>query len=730
MSLILNRNNTNFLYELFNTLKTLKPTQPYDFLTYYQYLTHEYFTKMSTGTRGLLIYHTMGMGKTLLAVAIAMTTIGIDDVNSENNNNIFDPIILSSLSLHSNFIKDIKFYIKLRTTNDPTFKLGILPDDELTKWINKKFKFVTLKASNMLKQLSHAATFDDVLDMDLDNKLNDLLNLETIDGKLLIVDEAHNLFRAITNGSKNAIRLYELIMKSTNIRLLFLTGTPIAKNPFELVPAFNMLGGYYKGNDENNLLPEKYTDFIKYFVDENTNSIKNKNKFQNRIQGMVSYISHTSNIGLRSDMTVDNKNINVNIDDNKNDNKNTKQTYPEIGDFPTELSLIIRPTYMTDKQYMAYVLAREKEKNESSKLQKFEKMQTDPMMIPGKGATSTYRIRSRQISNYYAEGITHSMPINTIPLDKTTSPKFEAMLKDINASPGITMIFSQLLQMSGLSVFARYLLHEGFNKYGNEKINNITNKKSKTFAFISGDMSNEERERVRAILNSPKNAHGEIISIILISEAGAEGLDLKNIRTVLFMEPQWTDLKFNQVKFRAIRKGSHDLLLPEERNVQIILYLALAPKSIATVTEQTLIEYRSDKKPLPLDATTDVVIWINSKRNDKLINSFTEALQEVSIECYVNGYNNCRMCNPTNTTLFEWNLRRDMSQGDPCNQLEKKSRALNKIIINTNTYYWEPNDKSPFKFSIYYYDTIINSYKQMTEDDIRFLEIIEVLENK
>jgi len=40
----------------------------------------------------------------------------------------------------------------------------------------------------------------------------------TLDDCLLIVDEAHNLFNAITNGSKNAVGLYDLILKAKNLK--------------------------------------------------------------------------------------------------------------------------------------------------------------------------------------------------------------------------------------------------------------------------------------------------------------------------------------------------------------------------------------------------------------------------------------------------------------------------------------------------------------------------------
>lgn len=766
---IMNRQNTNFMYELFNWLKELKIESEWDFLTYYQYLTKYFYTKIDIGTRGMLIYYTMGMGKTILAVAIAMAL-------SE-----YDPILLSSVSLHENFINTIKQFIKMKTKNDPSFKLGTMDDSDLNKWILKKFKFVTLKASNMMNQLSLAANnldklneeiaidikndmkankktsrvnefteqkFDDPFDgeMNIDSKLKELISLDSLDGKLLIVDEAHNLFRSITNGSKNGIILYDLIMKSKNMKILFLTGTPIAKDPFELVPCFNMLGGYYDQEDKQDaarnerlVLPERYNDFYKYFVDEKTNLVKNKSKFQNRIVGLVSYVSHTSHIGERSNIdlkTVDIKSI----------------------EFPKENPLIIRYVNMDDTQYVAYLLARETEKKEALKKSKYMPLHIDPLTIPGRGSSSTFRIRSRQISNFWMKGLDFKKNVvNDVSPELTESPKFKQMLLDTNKEEGIGMVFSQLLHMCGLESYAKYLQHNGWSQFdiknqakrnltlvnGGEKSNEKADDKNptkdprvKSYAFISGDMDQYTREEIRKILISPNNMNGEIISLILISQAGAEGLDLKNIRYIQFIEPPWTKSYFEQVKFRGIRGNSHIMLPPEKRNVNVYLYLSVRPKQLEVIFQKekkirgekvvdSTTEYTPQHFHSDFEDTTDVVIWNNSSRIDITIKDFESTIQNASIECFINGGEHCHMCNPTSQELFVWNIKNDLFNKDPCVALKEIKKKLNKIIINNTDYYWEPNTESVFKYSVYYFDKKINNYKRMPESDILFMTVVE-----
>ena len=69
-----------------------------------------------------------------------------------------------------------------------------------------------------------------------------------------------------------------------------------------------------------------------------------------------------------------------------------------------------------------------------------------------------------------------------------------------------------------------------------------------------------------------KNLHGEVIKVIIISRAGGEGLDLKNIRQVHIMEPWYNLNRTEQVIGRAVRTCSHKNLDFKNRNVELYLY--------------------------------------------------------------------------------------------------------------------------------------------------------------
>jgi hypothetical protein len=63
------------------------------------------------------------------------------------------------------------------------------------------------------------------------------------DNKVVIVDEVHNLISRMVGGGVVGNRVYELIMRSSNCKLVCMSGTPVINTPYELAILFNMLRG-------------------------------------------------------------------------------------------------------------------------------------------------------------------------------------------------------------------------------------------------------------------------------------------------------------------------------------------------------------------------------------------------------------------------------------------------------------------------------------------------------
>jgi hypothetical protein len=61
--------------------------------------------------------------------------------------------------------------------------------------------------------------------------------------KVLVIDEIHNLTASMVGGGFNGPKLYELIMRAKNLKIVLLSGTPVINYAFELGLMMNMLRG-------------------------------------------------------------------------------------------------------------------------------------------------------------------------------------------------------------------------------------------------------------------------------------------------------------------------------------------------------------------------------------------------------------------------------------------------------------------------------------------------------
>ena len=185
------------------------------------------------------------------------------------------------------------------------------------------------------------------------------------------------------------------------------------------------------------------------------------------------------------------------------------------------------------------------------------------------------------------------------------SSKIKSICNNILKSEGIVLIFSEYID-GGLVPIALALEELGFTKYGNhslfktppipqidaiqyksrgqfEEINAMERREEPLqnknrfnpakYAMITGDKmySPDNLSDIKTI-TSNDNINGEKVKVVLISLAGAEGIDFKNIRQVHILEPWYNMNRIEQIIGRAVRNCSHKELKFKERNVQVYLY--------------------------------------------------------------------------------------------------------------------------------------------------------------
>ncbi len=179
------------------------------------------------------------------------------------------------------------------------------------------------------------------------------------------------------------------------------------------------------------------------------------------------------------------------------------------------------------------------------------------------------------------------------------SNKIKAICKAIydektnRVSEGIILIYSAYID-GGLIPLALALEEMGLTRYGGKSLfaepptdpvdvrsflplgeakEDRKNFMPATYTMITGDprLSPNNDAEVKAI-TSENNLLGERIKVVLISQAGSEGLDFKAIRQIHIMEPWYNMNRIEQIIGRGVRNFSHKDLPFEKRNVQIFLH--------------------------------------------------------------------------------------------------------------------------------------------------------------
>ena len=596
-------------------------------------------------------------------------------------------VFISPAALKDNFI-----YKGLMFCGDPAYKTN--PD-----LIKKRYSFVSSNAPNTVDQMKKLGTLDD---------------------KLIIIDEAHNLVSRMVSGlngnSKQGKEIYNLLLDAKNSKIIALTGTPIKNYPYEASILLNVLRGrieihYFRINgaptgslqslangiekldfvdyvDINRsnqtlgvhllvkswdqdfkkyieiiekeasnrasnikylmqkdypILPEEEEEFIDIFVnqrDPKNIQLQNKTMLKRRILGLVSYYTGGTD------------------------------NYPD---------LVIRDTIrvpMSKYQFKDYQLVREVERKSERYSAKHKKNSLKSKS--GKGAQSIMRIYTRQFSNFvFPEDIPRpfAKPGMTITklkedlinkktkdkdmiknmvkeqelvsnteiskkylqrIDKTLkklsvnkekylkdepnklqkySPKMKVMLDNINKSPGLVFVYSQFTSVEGSAVFSMVLEANGYSPFGSS-----SNKPK--FALYSGSINYKKRKEIVDTFTSSANKYGKNLKIILASAAGAEGLDLKNIRQIHIMEPYWNEILVKQVIGRGVRRNSHSELKPSERNVEVFRYLAV-------FTEKEKVQLREK-------LSTDEYVMDVALSKERITNELLMCMKESAVDCVLN----------------------------------------------------------------------------------------------
>ena len=128
----------------------------------------------------------------------------------------------------------------------------------------------------------------------------------------------------------------------------------------------------------------------------------------------------------------------------------------------------------------------------------------------------------------------------------------------------------------------KVLIYSNWLKSGSKIIQERLDNESINWVEINGSMSIAKRKIVLSQFNGTEknNYEDNKVSVLFISSAGAEGLDLKNTRSIIILEPHWNSEKIKQVVGRGARFRSHIFLPKNEQKVDIYNLILKKPKNL------------------------------------------------------------------------------------------------------------------------------------------------------
>jgi len=199
------------------------------------------------------------------------------------------------------------------------------------------------------------------------------------------------------------------------------------------------------------------------------------------------------------------------------------------------------------------------------------------------------------------------------------SSKIASICTQIEKAHGIVLVYSEYIG-GGAVPIALALEELGFTRYDKDVgslfktapvpqriVGDTKNRFAAKYAMFTGDkqLSPDNRAELEALTTD--NANGQRIKVVIISKAGSEGIDFKNVRQVHIMEPWYNMNRIEQIVGRAIRNCSHADLPFAERNVQLFLYGTLLPSNPAVEAADLYVYRLAETKAVQIGRVSRVL---------------------------------------------------------------------------------------------------------------------------
>jgi hypothetical protein len=640
------------------------------------------FLSFQTPYNSLLLYHGLGTGKTCSAISVSeemrdyLNQLGITQ----------RIIVVASPNVQENFklqlfddrkLKLIDGLWNLRACTGNKYLKEINPMNmkglskekvikQIKRIINNSYLFLGyIEFANYIQNISK------VNEEDPKKKKAEVIRKlkKHFSNRLIVIDEVHNIRVTSEKQDKRITQeLIKLVSYVDNLRLLFLSATPMYnsykeiiwllnimnkndnRSTIELKDVFDSDGNLLIGPDGTNigeeLIKRKATGYVSFVRGENPYTFpyrifpslfSTQNTFKNipypRIQlngrEIIQPLEHLD-VYLTNCGSFQQLGYNYIINNIKETASKKPDGLPNFNNLDTfGYTILQKPLQALNMLYPTKVLREENPKFDSKILLGTEGLKR---CMKWKETTNPPSRNNFEYKNNDFGKIFSPENIGEY------SGKIKNIIDNIYNSNGIVLIYSQFID-GGVIPIALALESIGFTRFGNiasnlfktsqypaidsktylprDKMDSPDDFRPATYTLLTGEKAlSPDKVYDLKNLTDEDNKNGEIIKVIIISMTGAEGLDFKNLRQVHIMEPWYNLSLVEQIIGRAVRNCSHKHLPFKERNVEIFLYGTLLNNSD--------------------EEAVDLYIYRIAEMKAVQIGRVSRILKESSVDCLLN----------------------------------------------------------------------------------------------
>ena len=591
------------------------------------------FLSFQTPYNSLLLYHGLGTGKTCSAISVSeemrtyLKQLGMSQrIIVVASPNVQDNFRLQLFDVRKLKLVDGLWNLTACTGNkylkeiNPMNMKGLGKDKvirQINRIINNAYLF--LGYTEFANYITKKSTSEDGSKKEMIKKLQRNFN-----NRLIIIDEVHNIRIGDEKQDKRvAQELLKLVKYADNLRLLFLSATPMynsykeviwllnvmnmndRRSTIELKDVFDKNGNLLIGPDGEKIGEEiirrKSTGYVSFVRGENPytfpyrifpslfsikNTFKEYSYPRKQLNGreIIQPLEHLD-VYVNIAGSYQQKAYEYIIENIRVKSGKTKAGLPNFENMEAfGYTLLQKPLQALNMVYPNKVFDEGKEIDTKillgseglRKTMKFTETTNPPTRKNFEYKPSTYGsiFAPDKIGQY--------------------STKIKGITDNIIKSNGIVLIYSQFID-GGLIPMALALEELGITRFGSKASNlfktpprkavdartflskdemeNPSDFSAATYTMITGEKAlSPDTINDLKNLTDEDNKHGEKIKIVLISMTGTEGIDFKNLRQVHILEPWYNLSLIEQIIGRAVRTCSHKLLPFRERNVEIFLY--------------------------------------------------------------------------------------------------------------------------------------------------------------